>query len=392
MEGGQGLDRGISFRTIEKVFNLLQYRVIKQDALIKEYESGQSNQPEEKPGRFEFSIKVGMLEIYNDNVHDLLVEQDKRNKKTPLEIKRNKEGATVVAGLTHEPVSDLKDIETLMKSGNINRATASTNLNEHSSRSHMVLSVAVKSGIVGEEPTTGILYLVDLAGSERVKKSAVDGDELKEATHINKSLSALGNVMEALDKKASHVPYRDSKLTYLLQDSLGGNSRTMMIVAVRPTSISSGETLTALQFATRVRRVKIGSAKRNVKSKNLEQTVKEMSQKLKMVEKSKERSEQQLKSLKKDYDRAQEQLRCLPTPASETSSENVSTRSDRSGRVTRVRVRVNNLNNNTETDSRLNKEIELRKSATNELKITKTEVSVEYLIMYTIILSSFTYK
>lgn len=179
--------------------------------------------------------------------------------------------------------------------------------------------------------------------------------------------------MEALDKKASHVPYRDSKLTYLLQDSLGGNSRTMMIVAVRPTSISSGETLTALQFATRVRRVKIGSAKRNVKSKNLEQTVKEISQKLKMVEKSKERSELQLKSLKKDYDRAQEQLRCLPTPASETSSENVSTRSDRSGRVTRVRVRVNNLNNNTETDSRLNKEIELRKSATNELKITKTE-------------------
>jgi hypothetical protein len=266
------------------------------------------------------------------------------------------------------------DVETLMKKGNINRATASTNLNEHSSRSHMVLSLDIKSGIVGEDPTTGTFFLVDLAGSERVRKSAVDGDELKEATHINKSLSALGNVMEALDKKSKHVPFRDSKLTYLLQDSLGGNSRTMMIVAVCPTNISSAETLTALQFATRVRRVKIGPAKRNVKSKNLEETVKEMSQQLKMVEKSKEKSEEQLKSLKKDYDRVQEQLSCLSTPpASETSSENASNRSDRSRRVTRVRVRVNNPNNNTETDSRLKKEIELRKSATNELKITKTE-------------------
>lgn len=311
MEGGQGIDRGISFRTIEKVFNLLQYRVIKQDALIQQYNNGDADPSAEKPGKFSFSINVGMLEIYNDNVHDLLVKQDKKNpkKKKSLEIKRDKEGTIVVAGLTKEPLHGLKDVVKLLLRGNDSRATAATDLNEHSSRSHMVLTVEVKSGIEGQEPTTGTLYLVDLAGSERVRKSAVEGQELKEATHINKSLSALGNVMEALDRKASHVPYRDSKLTYLLQDSLGGNSRTMMVVAVCPTSVTSDETSHALQFATRVRRINIGSAKRNVMSKNLEQTVKDMSQQLRSLAKSKEKSEQQLKSLKRDHTRIQERLR-----------------------------------------------------------------------------------
>jgi len=311
MEGGQGIERGISCRTIEKVFNLLQYRVIKQDAVIKKWEEGQSKgalNSEDKPGRFNFTISVGMLEIYNDNVHDLLVKQKKNNKKS-LEIKRDMEGRIIVADLTKEPVTSLKDVMRLLKKGNEGRATAATDLNEHSSRSHMVLTVDVKSGIGGEELSSGTLYLVDLAGSERVRKSAVEGKELKEATHINKSLSALGNVMEALDRKASHVPYRDSKLTYLLQDSLGGNSRTLMVVAVCPTSLSSDETQHALQFATRVRRINVGSAKQNVTSKNLEQTVKDMSHQLRTLAKSKEKSEQQLKSLKKDHARIQERLR-----------------------------------------------------------------------------------
>jgi len=142
-----------------------------------------------------------------------------------------------------------------------------------------------------------------------VRKSGVEGANLKEATQINKSLSALGNVMEALDRKASHVPYRDSKLTYLLQDSLGGNSRTMMVVAVGPTSPSFDETIHALNFATRVRRINIGSAKRNVASKNLEETVKAMSNEIKNLAKAKKKSEDQLVSLKRDHGRIQERLK-----------------------------------------------------------------------------------
>ena len=131
----------------------------------------------------------------------------------------------------------------LLKRGNSNRATAATDLNEHSSRSHMVLSVDVISGLGETHSNRGTLYLVDLAGSERVRKSNVAGDNLKEAGFINKSLSALGNVMEALDRKSSHVPFRDSKLTYLLQNALGGNSRTMMIVATCPIDLAFDESI-----------------------------------------------------------------------------------------------------------------------------------------------------
>ena len=364
MEGGQGIERGISFRTIEKIFNLLQYRVIKQDAMIQKFENSRSDtETEEKPGRFEFSIDVGMLEIYNDNVHDLLVKQDKNAKKKSLEIKRDKDGLIVVSGLTKEPVRGLKDVVKLLKSGNESRAKAATDLNEHSSRSHMVLTVEIKSGIVGEEPTSGTLYLVDLAGSERVRKSAVEGQELKEATHINKSLSALGNVMEALDRKASHIPYRDSKLTYLLQDSLGGNSRTMMVVTVCPTSLTSDETSHALQFATRVRRINIGSAKRNVMSKNLEQTVKEMSQQLRMLAKSKDKSEQQLKSLKKDHSRIQERLRS----SSESRAKSID-----EGRTLAVLK-----TSNTQMTARWQKEKQMHEKAVAELEVTQNEVSYE---------------
>jgi len=322
MEGGRGDDVGISYRTIEKVFNLLNYRKAQQAAAAKQYEEANPNHagPEvdasalpstgDQTSEFIFSIRVGMLEIYNDGVYDLLVKSDPREaRKKGLEIKRDKLGNIHVEGLTKEPVTTLLDVLKLLKRGNDSRKTAATDLNEHSSRSHMVLSVEVTCGIEGEEPSIGTLFLVDLAGSERVRKSAVVGENLREATHINKSLSALGNVMEALDRKASHVPYRDSKLTYLLQDSLGGNSRTMMVVTVCPTSITFDETQHALQFATRVRRIHIGSAKKNVTSKNLEETVKALTSEMKMLAKAKERSEEQLSSLKRDHGRIQERLK-----------------------------------------------------------------------------------
>jgi len=324
MEGAQGDDVGISYRTIEKVFNLLNYRKAQQAAAVIRYEVDNLNLAEptadasalpsggDQTSQFMFSIRVGMLEIYNDGVYDLLVKSDPHaivQQKKSLEIKRDKQGNIHVEGLTKEPVATILDVLKLLKRGNDSRKTAATNLNEHSSRSHMVLSVEVTSGIEGEDPIVGTLFLVDLAGSERVRKSAVVGENLKEATHINKSLSALGNVMESLDKKASHVPYRDSKLTYLLQDSLGGNSRTMMVVTVCPTNITFDETQNALQFATRVRRIHIGSAKKNVKSKNLEETVKNLTSELKMLTKAKERSEDQVTSLRRDHSRIQDRLK-----------------------------------------------------------------------------------
>jgi len=212
-----------------------------------------------------------------------------------------------VPDLRKEKVTSVSDVLLALDRGNANRAKASTNLNEHSSRSHMILRVDVTSG-VGETKNKGTLFLVDLAGSERVRKSEVEGQALKEAQHINKSLSALGNVMEALDRKSSHVPYRDSKLTHLLQNALGGNSRTMMVVTVCPHNNSYDETTFALKFATRVRRINLGSAQKNVMAKNLEESVKNLTSELSAISKAKERSESQLMSLKREKDRVEEKL------------------------------------------------------------------------------------
>lgn len=309
---------GISYRTIQKIFHLLNIRAQQQRAA--EMFVGSEN--EEEPAKevsFTFSIEVGMLEIYNDEIYDLLTGGNMAEKKesamkaggkTSLEIRRNEEGRIEVPNLHREKVTSIDDVMELLKRGNGNRATASTDMNEHSSRSHMVLAVDVYSGMEAQA-NKGTLFLVDLAGSERVRRSNVQGQELKEAGFINKSLSALGNVMEALDRKASHVPYRDSKLTYLLQDSIGGNSRTMMVVNISPTDLSYDESVHALQFATRVRRIQIGAAQRNVTSKNLEETVKNLTEEMRSLTRAKERSETQLLSLKRDNTRVQDKLKNL---------------------------------------------------------------------------------
>ena len=189
--------------------------------------------------------------------------------------------------------------------GNANRAKAATNMNEHSSRSHAVLRLEVATG-AGAAATRGSLCLVDLAGSERVARSAVRGAALQEARHINKSLAALGNVMEALDRKARHVPYRDSKLTYLLQDALGGHARTMMIVAVNPHPDSIDETLGTLKFAARVRSIDLGPAQKNsVASMHLEETVRRLTSQVETLTQAKERVESELLRLR---DRTKEPL------------------------------------------------------------------------------------
>jgi kinesin family protein 5 len=141
--------------------------------------------------------------------------------------------------------------------GAANRATAATGMNEGSSRSHSVFTITVEQkDIITNATKSGKLVLVDLAGSEMVRKTNASGQQLEEAKTINKSLSALGQVINALtDDKQPHVPYRDSKLTRVLQDSLGGNSKTVLIVAVSPSSYNASETISTLRFGTRAKRI-----------------------------------------------------------------------------------------------------------------------------------------
>ena len=186
-----------------------------------------------------------------------------------------REGGTVVVGLTEFEVTSPEQVMSLLQQGQANRAVGSHDMNEHSSRSHSILTLKVTGkNTLQNTSTSGKLHLIDLAGSERVGKTDATGDRLKEAQNINRSLSALGDVIAALgsrssngsgsNKGPSHVPFRNSKLTYLLQDSLGGNSKVCMIVNVSPVARNVGETVCSLTFASRCRAVELGNAKRNV--------------------------------------------------------------------------------------------------------------------------------
>ncbi|XP_054748259.2 kinesin-like protein KIFC3 [Lytechinus pictus] len=208
---------------------------------------------------YSFTITVSVMEIYNEMLRDLLSD-DPSNK---LDVKMSTEGGLYVPGLKEVEVSSVADINRVFATGHKNRATASTDMNEHSSRSHALLCVNIigKNKVSGKR-TKGKLNLVDLAGSERVNKSGsgTDTQRLKEAQSINKSLSALGDVIQALRAKQGHIPFRNSKLTYLLQESLGGDSKTLMVVQVSPVSKNSGESHCSLSFAQRVRSVELGAA------------------------------------------------------------------------------------------------------------------------------------
>jgi len=170
-----------------------------------------------------------------------------------------------VPDLSASAVQGREEVMALMAAAYRNRATFATNMNEHSSRSHCVLSVtcACAHRVTGAR-TVGHLHLIDLAGSERVGKSGAAGERLKEAQAINKSLSALGDVIQARAERQKHVPFRNSVLTHLLADSLSGDSKTLMVVNASPVLASSEETFCSLNFASRVRSVELGQAKRHV--------------------------------------------------------------------------------------------------------------------------------
>jgi hypothetical protein len=181
----------------------------------------------ERKKLFTYDIKVSILEIYNETLVDLLVGRNGAK----LEVKPHPEGGTHVPELTVVPVSCMQDVQRLMEKGKSNRSVGATCMNEHSSRSHCILSVYTESRAVATGARAqGKLHLIDLAGSERVGRSGATGDRLKEAQNINQSLSALGDVVAALIAKQKHVPFRNSKLTFFLQDSLGGDSKALMFV------------------------------------------------------------------------------------------------------------------------------------------------------------------
>uniref|UniRef100_A0A665TFF5 Kinesin-like protein n=1 Tax=Echeneis naucrates TaxID=173247 RepID=A0A665TFF5_ECHNA len=208
---------------------------------------------------WDYKITVSMVEIYNETLRNLLGE----NPTDKLDIKMNPDGSgqLYVPGLTEFTVQSPEDINRVFELGHMNRATACTNLNEHSSRSHALLIITVSGFNVDTgNRTQGKLNLVDLAGSERIGKSGAEGSRLREAQCINKSLSALGDVINALRSKHSHIPFRNSRLTYLLQDSLSGDSKTLMMVQVSPLPSNISESICSLKFAQRVRSVELSSS------------------------------------------------------------------------------------------------------------------------------------
>ncbi|XP_076593296.1 kinesin-like protein KIF13A isoform X3 [Chaetodon auriga] len=210
-----------------------------------------------------FKVEVSYMEIYNEKVRDLL---DPKGSRQSLKVREHKVLGPYVDGLSQLAVTCFEDIEVLMSEGNKSRTVAATNMNEESSRSHAVFSIIVtqtlydlQSGNSGEKVSK--MSLVDLAGSERVSKTGAAGERLKEGSNINKSLTTLGCVISALADqsagkgKAKFVPYRDSVLTWLLKDNLGGNSKTAMIATVSPAADNYEETLSTLRYADRAKRI-----------------------------------------------------------------------------------------------------------------------------------------
>ena len=223
----------------------------------------------------EFSVKCQYYQIYNEKIQDLI-----DTRKTDLAIREDKNKGIWVEDCTEEYVESEQEMFNFFQNGASNRAVASTKMNALSSRSHSLFAVIIyQRNIITESSKTGKIYFVDLAGSEKMSKAGIEGNTmLKEAQNINKSIMTLGMVINALTKGAKHIPYRDSKLTRVLQESLGGNSLTNLIINCSPSMINQSESLSTLRFGQRAKLIK------NKVVANTQQSVKELMMKLKQAE------------------------------------------------------------------------------------------------------------
>ncbi|XP_047978740.1 kinesin-like protein KIN-4A isoform X1 [Salvia hispanica] len=268
---GTSLKDGCQTGLIPKVMNALFHKI------------------ESQKGDTEVQLHVSFIEIHKEEVRDLLDPSSSSKQETangnaakitttgkpPIQIRETSNGVITLAGSTECSVKTLKEMADCLEQGSLSRATGSTNMNNQSSRSHAIFTITMEqmrrlhpgdssasnlSDCMTEEYLCAKLHLVDLAGSERAKRTGSGGQRFKEGVHINKGLLALGNVISALgdDKKRKeglHVPYRDSKLTRLLQDSLGGNSKTIMLACISPADVNAEETLNTLKYANRARNI-----------------------------------------------------------------------------------------------------------------------------------------
>ena len=257
---------------------------------------------EEQNGNITYNVHVSYFEIYNEHVKDLLT--PKTNPPTYLKIRESKSDGVYVQNLIDEPVKSYEDIEKLMKMGDMNRTTACTKMNDTSSRSHAVFTLTLKQiqhDIATDSTIERLarMRLVDLAGSERAARTEATGQRLREGSNINQSLTTLGRVIAALadpkrqrasrltglqnqaKRRAEIVPYRDSVLTWLLKDSLGGNSKTAMVACISPTDYE--ETLSTLRYADQAKRIRtkahvnqdaVSAAERDAKILEMQETIK----------------------------------------------------------------------------------------------------------------------
>ncbi|XP_002122612.2 uncharacterized protein LOC100187504 [Ciona intestinalis] len=237
---------GIAPRAFERIFNLIK----------------------ENSQKFSFSVSCYMMELYNDKLIDLLVASGGGDS-AKLDIKKDKRGMVFIQGAIVNQAENPAELQAIFTKGSANRHTASTKMNAESSRSHLVIGVVIEStNLTSGAITRGKLSLVDLAGSERVGKTGATADQLKEANSINKSLSALGDVISALSSEQSFIPYRNNKLTMMMQDSLGGNAKTLMFVNISPANYNSEESVTSLTYAARVKLI-TNDASKNAETKEV---------------------------------------------------------------------------------------------------------------------------
>mmetsp|Transcript_118428 Transcript_118428/g.334818 ORF Transcript_118428/g.334818 Transcript_118428/m.334818 type:complete len:617 (-) Transcript_118428:131-1981(-) len=230
---GSPQDRGIYWRTFSELFKVAK----------------------ERKG-WKVDLKGALVEIYNEEIRDLLLDPSEKQR-PKLQVKQSKEGGNHVPNLTLQALSSAEEVEAMLETGQKNRTVAATDMNLHSSRSHLLVQILGHMTTSEGKTISSVITLVDLAGSERIAKSGVSGDRAKEAIAINKSLAALGDVINARASKSAHTPFRNSTLTHMLQDSLSGDSKTLMLLQINPCAAHVEETTCSLQFGARVNAVEM---------------------------------------------------------------------------------------------------------------------------------------